>query len=96
MSFFQSSTVQLADASLTKISFIKKNGVPETVPKIIQTGLCYKIKQQNNKNKHLWHSARNKSQPTGAWLKLKTFTYSLSKKNDKRTRQFQNKEWLNI
>lgn len=75
MSFFQSSTVQLADASLTKMSFIKKNGVPETVPKIIQTGLCYKIKQQNNNNKHLWHSARNKSQPTGAWLKLKTFTY---------------------
>ena len=46
MSFFQSSTVQLADASLTKISFIKKNGVPETVPKIIQTGLCY-IKLSN-------------------------------------------------
>lgn len=41
MSFFQSSTVQLAEASLTKISFIKKNGVPETVPKIIQTGHCY-------------------------------------------------------
>ena len=50
MSFFQSSTVQLADASLTKMSFIKKNGVPETVPKIIQTGLCYKIKQQITTN----------------------------------------------
>lgn len=41
MSFFQSSTVQLAEASLTKISFIKKNGVPETAPKIIQTGHYY-------------------------------------------------------
>ena len=32
MSFFQSSTVQVEDASFTKISFKKKKGVPDTVP----------------------------------------------------------------
>ena len=32
MRFFQSSTVQVEDAWLTKTPFKKKNGVPDTVP----------------------------------------------------------------
>ena len=43
MSFFQSSTVQVEDASLTKIPFRKKNGVPDTVPENTQNNGDFRL-----------------------------------------------------
>lgn len=46
MSCFHSSTVQEADAWLTKTPFKKKNGVPETVPET--------NRNENNVQQSLW------------------------------------------
>ena len=46
MSSFHSSTVQAADAWLTKTPFKKKNGVPETVPET--------NRNENNVQQSLW------------------------------------------
>lgn len=43
MSIFQSSTVHVEDASLTKMPFKKKNGVPDTVPENTQNNSDFRL-----------------------------------------------------